>query len=103
VATSLNNLGNLHRDENRNTEARAAYEESLKIRRALALKNPDVYLPYVATSLNNLGILHRQENRKIEARAALSEALEIYKQFLQRSEGYRANLNTVLGNLIDLD
>jgi hypothetical protein len=49
-------------------EARKAYEEALKIRRELAAKNPETYLPYVAGTLNNLGILHRDQNRKDEAR-----------------------------------
>ena len=81
VAMTLNNLGNLHRVQNRPDEARAAYGEALKTYRALAATNPETYLPYVATTLNNLGILHRVQNRPDEARAAYKEALGIYERF----------------------
>jgi tetratricopeptide (TPR) repeat protein len=36
VATTLNNLGNLHREEHRYAEARQAYEEALRIYEELA-------------------------------------------------------------------
>jgi tetratricopeptide (TPR) repeat protein len=81
LAMTLNNLGVLHRDQNRMDEARKAYEEALKIRRDLAQKNPETYLPYVATTLNNLGNLHRAQNRMDEASKAYEEALEIYERF----------------------
>jgi tetratricopeptide (TPR) repeat protein len=60
------------------------YEEALKIRRQLAEKNPDTYLPYVAKTLNNLGNLHAKENHMGEARQVLDEALKIYQQFAAR-------------------
>ncbi len=81
VARTLNNLGVLHSEENRNAEARQAYEEALKDYRQLAEKNPDTYLSYVARTLNNLGVLHSEENRNAEARQAYEEALKIYQQF----------------------
>jgi tetratricopeptide (TPR) repeat protein len=68
-------------------EARQAYEESLKIRRELAQKNPDTYLPDVAGMLNNLGILDRAQNRMDEARKAYVEALGIYQRFAARDPG----------------
>lgn len=49
------------------TEARQAFEETLRTYRRLAQPNPDVYLPSVAVTLNNLGNLHSAENRKAEA------------------------------------
>ena len=90
IAAILNNLGNLHRDQNRMEEARKAYEEALGIRRQLTRANPDTYLPYVATTLNNLGSLHRDQNRMEEARKAYEEALGTYRQLA------RANPDTYL-------
>src|ERR1039458_1935136 len=80
LAGTLNNLGRLHRAENRQAEARKAYEEALQTFRELATKNPDTYLPLVALTLNNLGILHSDENRMTEARKAFEEALQIYRE-----------------------
>jgi hypothetical protein len=57
-AWSLNDLGMLHRAQNRIEEARSLCEEALATHRKLAASNPDTYLPYVASMLNNLGILH---------------------------------------------
>src|SRR5439155_10324768 len=53
IALTLNNLGILHRAQNRMEEARKAYEEALAIRRTLAASNPDIYLPDVAMTVNN--------------------------------------------------
>ncbi len=80
VAGTLNNLGNLHRHENRMADARKAYEEALKSYRQLAEKNPDTYLPDVAGTLNNLGDLHSDENRTAGARKSFEEALQIYQR-----------------------
>lgn len=43
IAMTLNNLGILHRDQNRMDEARKAYEEALGTYRQLARANPDTY------------------------------------------------------------
>jgi tetratricopeptide (TPR) repeat protein len=74
---TLNNMGNLYSDTSRFREAENAYNEALKIRRELAEKNKNAYLPYVATSLNNLGLLYIGSKRYTEAVKALNEALEI--------------------------
>jgi tetratricopeptide (TPR) repeat protein len=84
IATTLNNLGALDTVQNRMDEADKAYDEALKIRRELAQKNPDKYLPYVANTLNSLGILDSDENRMDEARKAFDEALGIYQRFAAR-------------------
>lgn len=60
VAGTLNNLGNLHRAQNRREDAREAYEEALKIYRQLAQQNPETCLPYLATTLTGLPF-HRVE------------------------------------------
>ena len=77
VASALNNLGNLDRDQNRMEQARQHFEEALKIRRPLAQQNPDADLPYLASTLNNLGILDRAQNRMEDAHKHYEEALEI--------------------------
>jgi tetratricopeptide (TPR) repeat protein len=93
VASTLNNLGNLHRDQNRMAEARQAFEEALGIRRKLAEANPETYLPDVASTLNNLGLLHRDENRMAEARQAFEEALKIYRAFAEKNpERYQGDV-----------
>ncbi len=58
VATTLNNLGELHRVTNAFGPALAAYEEALQLYRSLAAANPEAFLPHVAATLNNLAILH---------------------------------------------
>jgi tetratricopeptide (TPR) repeat protein len=100
VASVLNNLGNLYRDENRTAKAREAYDESVTIYRALAKGKPDVYLPYVAAILNNIGILDSTENRKLEARRAYDEALSIDRLLAQRKpEQYLGVVASTLNNL----
>jgi tetratricopeptide (TPR) repeat protein len=93
VAGTLNNLGILHREQNRMEEARKAFEEALDTYRRLAHANPDTYLPDVAMTLNNLGVLHSDQNRMEEARKAYEEALGI------RRELARANPDTYLPDL----
>jgi tetratricopeptide (TPR) repeat protein len=100
---TLNNLGLLDRDQNRVDEARQDYEESLKIRRELAQKNPETYLPYVARTLNNLGDLKRNQNRVDEARQDYEEALAVYQRLAQQDpEQFQpevARLNSLLRTL----
>jgi tetratricopeptide (TPR) repeat protein len=103
VAATLNNLGLLYHDQNRMDDARQAYEEALNIRRELARKNPETYLPDMAMTLNNLGVLHHDQNRMDEARQAYEEALSIYKKFAARDpERFQAEitkLNVLLTGL----
>ena len=79
MATSLNNLGDLARAQNRNDEARRQYDEALRINSELAKADPRAYLPEVATTLNNLGNLSRDQNRLDQARRNLEQALKIYE------------------------
>jgi tetratricopeptide (TPR) repeat protein len=100
VATTLNNLGALHRDQNRMEEARKAFEEALEIRRQLARTTPGTYLPDVAGTLNNLGVLHRDQNRMEEARKAFEEALDTYRQLARTTPGtYLPDVAGTLNNL----
>uniref|UniRef100_UPI0024A87E27 tetratricopeptide repeat protein n=1 Tax=Phaeodactylibacter xiamenensis TaxID=1524460 RepID=UPI0024A87E27 len=66
-------------------QAKAHYEEALEIRRTLAEKNPDVYLPYVATTLNNLGNLLSDNNEMGQAKAHYEEALEIRRTLAEKN------------------
>ena len=100
VATTLNNLGILHADQNRMGEARQAYEEALKTYRELAETNPGTYLPDVAATLNNLGNLHAVQNRMDEARQAYEEALKTYRELAKTNpETYLPDVATTLNNL----
>ena len=100
VATTLNNLGNLSGDENRNAEARKQFEEALAIRRSLAKKKPNVYLPDVATTLNNLGVLSSAENRNDEARKEYEEALAIRRSLAKKNpDVYLPGVAATLNNL----
>ena len=66
MATTLNNLAILDGEQSREEEASREYEEALTIRRELAQRNPEAYLPYVATTLNNLGNLYSEQDRENE-------------------------------------
>ena len=83
IAMTLNNLGNLHSDQNRMEAARKAYEEALGTYRKLAASNPDTYLPYVARVLSGMGRMHLATHNRAEAGAALAAALEIYSKFAE--------------------
>jgi tetratricopeptide (TPR) repeat protein len=82
-------------------EARNEHAEALKIRRELAHKNPDVYLPDVAQTLNNLGNLDSQQNRMEEARNEYAEALKIPRELAQKNPDLPGVADT-LHNLGDL-
>jgi tetratricopeptide (TPR) repeat protein len=93
--------GNWDRGHNRMDEARKDYDEALKIRRELAQKNPDTYLPDVAVTLNNLGYLLSNQNRMDEARKAYDEALGIYQRFAARDPARFAKDVTRVKDLIE--
>jgi len=40
----------------------AEYQETLQIRKELAVENPRSFLPDVAMTLNNLGLFHSDKN-----------------------------------------
>jgi tetratricopeptide (TPR) repeat protein len=61
-------------------EAEAAYKEALKIRRQLAEKNPDAFLPDVATTLNNLGVFYETLKNYHMALQHYNEALGYREQ-----------------------
>ena len=99
-AATLNNIANLHSDENRMDQALEAYNEALKISRQLAEQNPAVYKPDLAMTLNNIAILHRYENRMDQALEAYNEALKIYRQLAEQNPAvYKPDLASTLANM----
>ena len=96
----LNNLGNLLSDNNELVAARQAYKEALQLRRKLAEKNPDVYLPDVAMTLNNLGILLSDNNELVAARQAYEESLQLRRKLAEKNpDVYLPDVATSLNNL----
>jgi tetratricopeptide (TPR) repeat protein len=99
LAATLNDLGILHRNQNHMDDACKAFDEALRIRRQLAQKNPDRYLPALAETLNDLGILHRNQNHMDDAPKAFDEALKIRRQLSQYSpDRYLPALAETLSN-----
>jgi tetratricopeptide (TPR) repeat protein len=104
VATALNNLGVLYRDQNKLEESGKALEESLTIRRQLASTKPDVYLPDVAMTLNNLAVLHSDLHRTDEARKAYEESLRIRRQMARtKPDAYLPDVASSLNNLATMN
>ena len=97
---TLNNLANLHSDNNELVEAAAEYAEALDIYRNLAAVNPSAYLSYVAGTLNNLAILHRANNELVEAAAEYAEALDIRRNLAAvNPSAYLPDVAATLNNL----
>ena len=84
VATTLNNLANLHSDKNDYESAEGEYREALEIRRNLAQENPRTFLPDLAMTLVNLSIFYLQAIPNREKSLALAtETIQIAEQFPQ--------------------
>ena len=100
VATTLNNLGELHRVTGKHDEAEKEFGEALEIRRKLAESTPEAYLPYVAQTLNNLGNLHSDTGKHGDAEKEYGEALEKYRKLAESTpEAYLPDVATTLNNL----
>jgi tetratricopeptide (TPR) repeat protein len=103
MATTLSNLANVNRLQNRMDEARGHYEAVLKIYRQLAQREPGKYLPYVAGSLDNLGSVDRSLNRIELSRADYEEALIVLQRLLQGDNRYAGDVARVEASLKDLE
>lgn len=78
VATSLNNLANIHYDRGRYGEAQNLHERALAIRKQA--HGPDH--PHVAMSLNNLANVHYDRGRYADAQALYERALAIRERLM---------------------
>lgn len=100
VATTLNNLANLHSANSEFLEALEYYEESLKICRDLAKENPQSYLPDVAMTLNNLAVLHSDKNEFPQALEYYEESLKIRRELAKENpRTYLRDIAMTLNNL----
>ncbi|MEV4481760.1 tetratricopeptide repeat protein [Micromonospora coxensis] len=84
----------------RREEALAAAEEAVAIRRRLAEKNPDAYLPDLATSLNDLGLRLSELGRGEQALAPVQEAAVVLRRLAEANpDAYLLLLAASLNNL----
>ena len=103
VAASLFQIGYTLQKINHFIQAEAEYNEALTIRRQLAEKNPDSYLPDVANTLNNLANLHSDTNRHKKAEAEYNEALTTYRQLADNNpDAYLPKVAMTLNNLANI-
>lgn len=78
VASSLNNLALINRDQGRYNDAEPLLQKALSIRkRLLGDEHPDV-----ATSLNNLALIYKDQGRYNDAEPLFQEALAMRKRLL---------------------
>ena len=102
-ATVFSNMGSVQWKNNAYREAEASLKEALKIRRELAVKNRNAYLPDVATTLNNLGNLYYSKKEYSEAETSYKEALRIRRELAVKNRDvylpYVAGTLNNLGNL----
>jgi len=100
LADTHHNLGLLDRDQKRMEEARQEYEKALQIRRELAQKNPETFLPEIAATLNDMGNLDIHQHRLIESRKECEEALKIRRELAQKNpDTHLPDLADTLQNL----
>ena len=86
LSVSLNKVGDIERALGRFEPARAAFDESLQIRRQLLKRlgeSPEA-LRDLSVSLNKVGDIERALGRFEPARAAFDESLQISRQLLKR-------------------
>ena len=100
VATTLNNLANLHRVTHYFKAAEKEYQEALAIYRELAKTTPEAYLPDVAMTLNNLATLHYDTHYFKAAEEEYQEALAKYRDLAKTTPvAYLPDVATTLNNL----
>ncbi len=102
-ALVLNNLSIPYLYTQRIKEGEQALTEALAIRRKLAKKSPDDYLPDVAMTLNNLAILYRDTQRLKKAERTYDEALATYRRLAEKNpSAYLSDVAMTLNNLASL-
>ncbi|MBE9208190.1 tetratricopeptide repeat protein [Nostoc sp. LEGE 06077] len=95
VATSLNNLAELHRSQGRYSEAEPFYIKALALWRKLLGEEH----PSVATSLNNLAALYHSQGRYSEAEPLYIQALALWRKLLGEEH---PDVTASLNNLAEL-
>ena len=78
MATSLNNLAALYKNQGRYSEAEPLYQQALELYKRLLGEEH----PYVASSLHNLAALYDNQGRYSEAEPLYQQALELTKRLL---------------------
>ena len=95
MATSLNNLAGLYREQGKYAEAEPLYQRALKIdEKALGPDHPDV-----AIRLNNLAELYRAQGKYAAAEPLLQRALKIWEKALGPDH---PDVAAILNNLAEL-
>jgi len=95
VATSLNSLAVLYRDQGQYAQAEPLYQRALAIfEKVLGPEHPAI-----ATSLNNLALLYHSQEQYAQAEPLYQRALAIFEKVLGPEHPHVA---TVLGNRADL-
>ena len=93
-------LAGLYSDNHRYEEAEQLYHEALGIRRNLAKKHADAYLPDVAATCNNLAVLYVDTNQYEEAEQLYHEALDVYRNLANKNaDAYLPDVATTCNNL----
>jgi len=96
VDTLVIRLSNVGRRE----EAWSAAKEVVDIRRGLAKRRPEAYVPGLARRLNHLWLMLLELGRRDEAFTASQEAVDIYRRLAQtRADASLAHLVSSLKNL----
>ncbi|MGW7363093.1 tetratricopeptide repeat protein [Streptomyces sp. NPDC054841] len=100
LAAALHDLSGRLERLGRWDEALAALREAVEIRRKLAAKQPDTYLPKLSSSLNNLSVLLSHHGQTKEALAVSSEAVDIQRKVAaqQPDDIVLCHLATILDN-----
>jgi tetratricopeptide (TPR) repeat protein len=102
LAETLNHLGVMYANTQRQKEAEDAYTQALEEYRELAKTNPSWYSPNIASTLNNLGGLYSDTSRLKESADAYAEALHIRRDLVRKNwdwyaPGLAATLNSLAG------
>lgn len=80
VARTLDDLGDLSKEEDQPADARARYQESVQLARQLAKAHPALHRPTLAGYLHNLAAFDGEQGRMSDALAGYAEALRLYRE-----------------------
>ena len=96
----LTNLGKILSALGQREGALKATQQAVDIRRKLAEKRPDAFLPQLALSLNNLGSQLSELGQREDALKATQQAVDIYRKLAEkRPDAFLPQLALSLNNL----